>query len=296
MMTNINAFLYVLKNTFFSPSYYKDILKVPFSFSFKFFIFYFFFYAVIGTVLFYVQSGPFLNRTFENLPQKVLQLYPDDLVIKVQDGKVSTNVQEPYIITADQFENAFKEDVLGINEKDDIKNVLVIDTKADADDIEKYKTAVLLTETSIVTVDNQSGYRIYPLADAENFTLNEKMVSTMLMAIKPYLKWIAPFIVIAVFLALFVFAPAFTMLYIFFLALVLFILSKVMNVQISYWKNYQIGLHLTVISTTVFGILSIGGLHPNFPFLQTIFLTLYAFFAFQEIKRESKPAPAPKAK
>jgi len=274
-MSKIKTFFYVLARSFTSPSYYADVVKTSFWFSFKFFYFYFFLYSVAGT--------DFFSKNIDTL-------YPQELVVKIQNGEVSTNVSEPYIISLFDFKRIFDEmRVLGAKTPD-LVNLLVIDTKASVDDFTRLQTYALLTKDKFIVYDDKGGYRVYPLTDVSNVVIDKDLAMQITSAVKPFFKWVTPLAIIGIFILLFAFIPSEVMTYLIFGAFVLWIAGKMLS--------YQIGLHLSLIPTTVFGLISLFGGNVSFPFLRTIILTIMGIIVLLEMKKKepitSTPKPAEK--
>jgi len=285
-MGKIKTFIHVLKNTFTKPSYYKEILKAPFSFSFKFFIFYFFLFAIISTTF---VSINFLSKTqsyIRNLPAMLIEAYPEELELKIKNGEVSTNVKEPFKITVKEVEKVFeenKDNVLGAKEKD-VENILVIDTSGTMEDFEKYNTAVFITKKNIMYISDKGKYEIFPLSEVGDVTINRSMVEMVVGNLKPLLNFVFPGLVLFVFIGTFVFIPIGKMTYLLFFALVLWIIAKLMKYVLSFGKAYQMGLHLIVITTTLFGLLSLFKVNITFPFFQTIILSILSIVILSKIR------------
>lgn len=280
-------FFYILAKTFSSPVYYLEILKAPFSFSLKYFFLYFFFYSIIGTAVFASKSISPTKNLLNTLPSKITQIYPSELEITISGGKAKTNVTEPYIIPLGDIEKVFSKDkVLGDN-ANKVKNLLVIDTKGSIENFYSYQTAALLTEKNIAVADDKGGYKIYPLENAGNITINRGLVDKIIFRINPFLKYVIPTIIFAVFLYIFIFIPSYYMIYLLFFAFLFWLLAKILKSKISFSKSYQMGIHLVTITATIFGLASIAQLKTSFPFLQTIILLAIGAIVLSTIKKSA---------
>ncbi|MGI5826199.1 MAG: DUF1189 family protein [Patescibacteria group bacterium] len=285
-MNKFSTFFYCFKNTFINASYYRDILKAPFSFSFKFFLFFFLLYAIAGTTIFYFKGAPTINKFLDTFPQNLSQLYPEELIITIKDGQASTNVKEPYSISINQLGEIFPQYAFIENPIDEYQNILVIDTKGSIENFTQYKTAALLTQKNFVIVDSNNKYQLYPLTEIKDFTLDRALVDKGVKLVTPYFRYVLPVITACVFLYFLILLPAIKLIYLLFLALVLLLVGKIMSLRISYGKNYQVGLHLIVIFTVLTGILSLAGVNiPPIPFFQTLILAVLGAIAFQSVKK-----------
>lgn len=290
-MSRIETFLYSLQKSFTSPSYYADILRAPFSFSLKYFLFYFFLYAVVGTVFLGIQIVPPMDRFLSVLPQRIESVFPAELEIVIKDGELSTNVSEPYSVPLKVLEDAFSDQVLGASTVyGPVENLLVIDTKGRIEDFHKYQTMMLLTRTHVIVYDKNDAVKMYSLDSSMDVTINRALVSSAVQKITPYIKYVVPATVTVIFLFFLICMPGYYQFYLMFFALLFWILSRISRLDISYFKSYQLGMHMCTITATAFGLLGLAGLDPHIPFSQTIILLVFSFFVLRSMKNSKETA------
>lgn len=294
-MAKVSTFFYSLKKTFISPAYYADILKAPFRFSLKFYYFYFILFAIIGTAIMTIRLLMPLNTFLKTLPKHLENIYPTELVITIQNGQASTNVKEPYFIPVSRIKPVIDElkNVLGEN-TEKIDNLLVIDTKATLESFSQYQTYALLTRTSLSYVNDNGNIETVPLKDTSDIVIDKFFVKNLVEKLSPMLENFLPLGIPLVFFFMILFLPSINFSYLLFFALILMVAAKIIVFNLSYKKSLQVGLHLIVVYTTVFSLLSLSGLSFNFPFLRTIILVIMAIFILNKIKAaqtQSPPAP-----
>lgn len=250
-MKKIYTFLYVLKKTFTSPSYYKDILATPIQFSLKFFFFFFFLSAIIATTFITVRFILPINKLIIRLPELAQTLYPPELEIIIHNGKASTNTQEPYYIPLEKVERSFEQwqqNALGAyTEKRN--NVLVIDTYGSLDDFQKYNTYALLTKTSLTLMKNNGSFQTIPLTNIQNLVINQKKIFALLAHIRPYTDNALPLLIGVVLLFFLIFFPLSKLSILFIYAFIMKGVFHIFSCALTYKKSYQIGLHFMVISS-----------------------------------------------
>lgn len=110
-------------------------------------------------------------------PDAVAALYPDDLVVTVASGTVSTNAPEPYVVP------------LPGREAGDPQNIVVIDTAAQdpIEAISRHDTAVLVTRTAVVGRKSTGEIRAYELA-GQTFEVSETTVRSFAESARPWVK------------------------------------------------------------------------------------------------------------
>lgn len=166
-----------------------------------------YFYALSVTLAFFgllpfaiglAVVAPSLETFARNQLAVAQRWYPDELVLTLSGGVLSTNVQEPYALDLPSE--------WGTMEEDGPAHVIVIDTSASVDDFAARDTAVLLTRTSAVVKDD-NGVRTFDYAEADegNLVVNEKLVFDAVTGLSAYtsmLPWIAWGLVLALLLVL----------------------------------------------------------------------------------------------
>ena len=303
LMGKLRTFFRTLAKSATSPKYYAEVVQAKFSFSLKFFFFYFFLYALLGIA--YLTPMVFLpmNREVKKLPDKILEAYPAELEVKIKDGQVSTNVQEPYSIPfptnlfpVKSLPSEAYLDVGGTRQPiANLSNLdlLTIDTKAQVMDIQKYKTLALLTKDSISMVGEQGDIRVYPLKEVKNVTINKLVVFSVIQVIAPYLKYVVPGLAVCIFLGLAIFWPLGKMFYLLLFSVLTLIVGKIFRLSLSYGKYYQIGLHTMVVWSTLEGIMILARIRLPIPFLGTIILLILTTIALRGLKREELSSNVP---
>jgi len=292
-MKKLKTFFHILKNTFTSPKYYRDVLLAPFSFSLKFFVLFFFFYSLIYTAVIYSGMNSGLTFAQKELPDKILKLYPDELEVKVDKGKLTANVPQPYYFSMSRVSTVFPE-VSDQNSK--LRNLFVIDTQAGLDDFGKFSTFALFNSDRAMFVNRENKYTVYTLEGIDNTVINKDKVFKFKEGITPYIGYLKPLVFSSLFTFFYLFGLFSLLVYLLFFSLIVFLLSKIMTLHISYAKSYQVALHLGVISTVIFGIVSLLKFPVSFPFLRTIILSLLAYVILHTLKSEKHPAKDHKLK
>lgn len=290
-MAKLKIFFYCLKQSFTSIDYYNHVVEARISFSLKFFWVYFFFYALIGTAFIgYRYLWPWNDFFVEVVPAELQRVYPGELVIKFEDGAVSTNVDEPYFIPFDRFDRLTEEiekRVLGTNTMM-IQNLLVIDTSAKIEDFRQYQTWALLTKNHLSIMNEEGNVESVPLTEAENFTVDKQMVDEWLGYFTPLAKYVVPLASVGVFVFLAVLLPISRLVFVFFMGLVLLITSKVMRKDLGYWKAFQLNLHFVVISTTFFSLLLMLGRTVDVQWLETGLVTVLGVVVLNKLKNKNE--------
>lgn len=266
----------------FSFSYYHNVVKAPFGFSMKYFLV---FSLLLGLAITTIGSAvtiqlvqPFLER----IEKRAHNLYPDELVLTIKSGELSTNATEPLRFPI-PFE-LFTEVPPAIPDREQ-QYLVTIDTKASIDDYKKYQSVVLLTKTNAVVLDDNGGYRVYPFKKIDDLTVNKQKVNEVVDKLLPYLKYIPVLIAATLFV---IFVPLMTLmrlLSLLFLSLVLLIPVNIMNLSFSFKKVYQIGLHALTLPTLIQIVMVTFDLNPPIPFFNSLLFLLYCLIILAELKK-----------
>ncbi|MEI7424527.1 MAG: DUF1189 family protein [Candidatus Staskawiczbacteria bacterium] len=266
-----------IKNSIYSPKYYSEIAEKPFSYFFKYFLVFALLFALVFSIVVTIKFIPMVKTLAEKAPQ-LANYFPQDLKITIKDGKTSTSVAEPYYIK-------IPEDLFRRNNTDvaTVENIIVIDTKNkfDIDKFNSYKTMALLTEDSIIYIEDGK-ISIQSLSSINEFSLNRAVISNFVEMAKPIINILYPIIFVGGYIAGYM-VVIFKMFYLLFGALLIWAVSKINGLNIGYKKSYKLGMPLmtgAIIITSILGSLT-------FPFLFSIILIVSAMV---NLKKGSIPA------
>jgi hypothetical protein len=259
-----------VKDSIYNPDHYHSLIAKPFSSALKYFLLFILLLTLLTTIILSFTAIPKIKFFIDKMGEEILRYYPDELEIVIKKGKVSTNVQEPYFIKIPSGKTS-----------SDLENILVINTKApfSLENFKDYKTVCLLTEENLVGYDENQTIKIIPLTNISDFKLNESIVSSFLTKIQPFFKLFYPFSILVFFMAIFI-ASLWRMIYLFFGALLIWLVAKVRKVDIGYKKSYQLGLYLMTAPLLIDFLIKYGlkplGVPLNIPYLFTIVLIVMA--------------------
>lgn len=231
----MNFFQKIYKSIY-APSFYQELLGRPFSFSLKYFYLLTLILVLFVTVVFSLSLIPNINAFLKEFGPKILEAYPQELVITIKNGKASINVPEPYTI---KFP-----DILGGNEDKISKNLLIINTKTpfSLQEFRSYDTTALLTENELVFHGDKGDIRIQPLDQVPDTEITKSFIESLIKAVEPFMKYAAPLFAVMMFVGFFIFYHV-NLLYLLFAALLIWIMAKIKKFPIGYKKSYQISIH-----------------------------------------------------
>lgn len=181
-------------------------------------------------------------RTFADRQLAIVQdWYPDELVLTISGGMLTTNANEPYVLDLPAEWSD--------GDEGERMRAIVIDTSASIDDFHEYETAVLLTGKAAAVRDD-NGLRVFLYDDLErDVMINEALVRTITDHAREYTHALPALAWLFVLALLFVFpwiVGAFAWLgTLFFLAwstLLLWIFTSVAGRGFAYGELFRLGL------------------------------------------------------
>ncbi len=275
-----------LRLNFTSISHYDEVIKKPFSFSFKIFLSFFLVYGLVSSIIISIGLVPTVKDFLDSFAEKAVLIYPEELVLNIKNGEVSTNVVEPYFINFDRLNVLLNSQSSENPEK--IENYLmVIDTKGNVEDYFKYKTMGFLTKESL-SFENENGIlQTFPLKEVKDFTLNKDVFNLFIDKIASWIntRVIIPLLVGFIFLAMAVFLPIVNLVYLLLFSLIILITAKIVSLDIDYKQSYQIGIHGIILTTPIFWIANyITDIFYITPYLQSLFLLVFCILILLKIK------------
>ncbi len=292
-------FLENVKNSIYGPEFYKKLQSKPLSFSFKYFYALASVLAVILTAQLSFQLIPNIARVLAGIGPGIVNNYPSELVITIKNGQASSNVAEPYFIKTPASiagGNSKNEPAVTINglqpsssSSSVPENLIVIDTKNQFSeaDFDKYNTFAVLTKTSLASRKDNGKIEIQSLSKIPDWTVNQASIASFVGKIQPFIKFIAPILVLAFFIG-FMISFSFELLYLLFAALLIWVVAKIKKFPIGYKKSYQAGLHIMTLPLLVGVVSTILNIHITdaIPFFTTITVIIFAIINFEPRKTE----------
>ena len=205
-------------------------------------------YAIISSGYTFVENSATLQQTI------IHDIYPAGLELRIQNGRVSTNVREPYFISFSQSQfNQLLQPGKSPGKGRAKVRVLTIDTKAKVEDFEKYQSYMLLTGNSLVYL-NSGRITVTPLDRVTNLVINKEVLQRHFSSLNQYVEENKTKLQIGVFLFLllvlhglvFLFGLAFlfTLLW---LAFIIRILLKIVDIPSSYANCMRSGMSVFLI-------------------------------------------------
>jgi len=262
-MHRLQRFFDILWKSVSDRQYYHDILRASFGFSAKYLLILLFILSlatIMRNAVWFIPKFPSVQTGLENIKSTIKTLYPEELVVTISDGVLSTNADEPNRI---DIPVSWRE-ALG---EDDYKYLFVIDTKASAQDFDSYNTIFLVTDKSVIYPD-QRGYKVSSLTDLSGDTvIDQKKYEAAVSEITPLLNALQS--LVAVFLVAYaIFGPfvgsiiAFTgkLIYLLLFTLAVLLIAKILNLPYGYKDLYRLSMHgLTtpILVTYVFSVLGL---------------------------------------
>lgn len=123
-------------------TFYKEVTVKPFFFSLQFLYLLTFFILLLHTLLFTISAGfflPKLPQAIQKLEQRLEGLYPQDLVITIQNGTIQTNRKAPVVM-----------DFPELTSNTPYSHFVILDTTAKQVEYEDKKTMILVTKDGVV--------------------------------------------------------------------------------------------------------------------------------------------------
>lgn len=279
------SFLKTVKNSIYSPEFYTSIPQKRLLSAIGYFLLLSLFLTIIQSAIPILKFSTTGQTEIKKFVNKVTDIYPSELEIKIQKGKVSTNMQEPYFIPF-QFDT---------DKAKNISNLIVIDTKTpySSDQFNQYETIAWLTEDSVF-IRNNDKIEANDLSKISNVTINRTSITSLINKFSPWLKFITPVAVTGIFIGTYI-AYSSRLIYLFFLALIIWVLAKFLKKPLTYGSSYKMGLYAMTLGLFASLILSFFKF-PGFPFMLTIISIGIVLINLSKVeKTETQPVSIPTA-
>ncbi len=230
----------------------------------------------------------FLHRDeIDAFVQKGIDIYPDELVLTMQDEQLSTNVTEPYFVTAS--EDLFDENaaVSGDSPSESV-NLAVFDTQ-NAFTVAQYEQyhAFIWFGKDFVAAQSEDQVRFYPYKDVPDGVMTKAIFESGVQQIWTNIQ--APFLAgfSAIFLIFgFIGLMMWRLFYNLFLALCIWGMGNMLGIPYSYDTAYKTGLYAMTLPSLLTMILIFVPFHA-FPLFFTLLSLSVAGVSLNEAKKQN---------
>lgn len=271
-----------------------------------------FFVLLVWALLFVL--APYLKHkeTINSTVDSMVHFYPEELVLTIQDGKLSSNVEEPYsfkltdIIPTENWNTAFKEgfeegisqDMPASVDLEDF-SLVVIDTQTpySIEQFYKYETIAWFTSDAVYVMAENNKIEAIPLVEAPNMVINKALVDETMEAALKGIQGAIPTIVFFLFVFAFLGMVIFRMVYLLFFALVLFVACSLMKLPYDFGAAYKMGFYSITLPSFLMPLLlaSPVSMLAGMPLLFTILSLIVAIVNLSAAKNAGLIKEAKKA-
>lgn len=264
-----------IKNSVYNPVFYKELTNKPWSFSVVYYLKLALLLALIASVIWSFILVPRIINFLRTVPDYVLSAYPAELELSIEEGQVSSNVEEPYLID-------LSETLAQFNTPEERRLLVVIDTTTanPLATFEEYREGneilALIGKDTVVYVDsvNEMGgvsLSVQALPEDLDLVINQVNIANFFDKLSSYF-FLIPFVLVpALFAFVFVSILAFLvwLIFISFLLWVVYYLARDKGERFTFGQMYRLTMHfstLGLISYLIFISLGMAVL----PFLATV--------------------------
>lgn len=272
------------KNSVYSPEFYRSLESQPLSFSVKYFFKLALVFVIVITTIISFELIPRINFFLNKLGPELLSSIPENVEVKIIDGKATSNLVEPFSIPMPPSFLSTQEEL----EVKIPKNLLVVNTQSpfESDKFASYDTLLLLTNDTFVRGE-ENEIQVIKLDSLGDQTITKPYLTSLLNKVPIFLKWLSPIVIIILFLVIFAVFLV-NLGYALAVAFVIFIFGKIKKAPIRFKKSYQLSLH--AISLPI--LISFVG-YLFFPKVGSnvfLFIILSGLIAWVNIFKDQKPA------
>lgn len=283
-----------IKNSIYNPAYYQTVRQQSFTSSLKYFAKLSVLVACIASIIPIVGILGVLIFKQDTLVQArmgIINAFPQELSIHVQDGKLSTNVDEPYAIPMpriirelEQTQEQSQDSAQGMPSGSMPENLVVINTKKPIEigDFETYHTAAIVSSDYVGIYNQDRGkVELQSLGDIrETHTLDKPMFEILVNKVWKFVFILG--MVITALLPFFFFLFFFVghMVYLVFGALIVWLVLRLMHQRTDYAEAYVLGLHLITLPLLLYALV------PFVFFMPLLFTLLLAGITYVNFKQQ----------
>lgn len=232
-----------LKSSIYDPPFYQKVPSEGVGTALGYFL-KFSLLLTLLSLIFLIKPLLFdFQREMTGLVQKGVDQYPSDLSLTIKNGKVSTTSQQPYFIPFPNDGSDFNDEKL--------RNLVVIDTKNpySAGQFATYSAMAWVSSDTLFVKSNNEIKNI-DLTKFPDVVIDKSFAQMIAQKISPLFVFFGPVIFVFAGLGLYLLNLS-RLLYLFILALLIFMIARIARLNLSYRGIYKIGLHAMTLAFIV---------------------------------------------
>lgn len=250
----MKAFWHVYKNSLHNIDYYKDLLSVNMGFSFKYFFMLALMVSIIATASITIPWIPKLQQSMHEAFDKVIEAYPDELVITSEGGNWSINQEEPYIIaTPEVAEMTEAENGYFPN------NLVVFDHEGTINDLNKLDALMVINEVNLIIINGQGKIEAYPLEGIPDGEVNKDLIKNTVNNARGIIKYIPIIVIFFTLIGTYFYFSIIRLFILLFTAFILWLFGVIRGAKGDFGSYYRFAIHAMTLPLTVELLLVITG-------------------------------------
>jgi hypothetical protein len=286
--------LKLIRDSIYSPQFYRELAGKPFSFSLKYFYSLVVVIALVLTIVFSMEFIPQMNALVQSVIRAFTGSIPADVVVTIQRGMASINKKEPYAVPLpDEFRRTFK-DIPDANSPE-AENLFVVDTQSllSLERFLEHKTVFWLTKNALV-MGGRDELRVQSLQRVPGTVLDKAFLASVAAKLQPFLRWLPPLVVFGVF-TVFVLLFSSTLVYLLVGAFVVWGVARARGARLTYGASYRLGLHAVTAALVVhaFQLLILPGVPFRMFIVYTAVLAVVVWCSVKGEKSAGENRPLP---
>ena len=264
-MKKIKAFFYVFRKSLTSFEYYKDILDTSFSFSIKYLAVLAMLATIVTVGITSVTEVPKINGWIYDQKNNLLDLYPNDLEITVNNNEWSINEEEPFEIKTPDY---MFDDGGNIP-----SNLIILNHEGTINDFEDSDTMVLVNKSNML-VKSETKFEVYSLENLPNGTFTKQNFIETLDQVDGVVRYVPVIFVLVAGIFLFFYYFIYRLVYLLPVAMTLLIVNMFVKPDVEFKHLYRIALHSMTAPLLIDMLLRILSINVTIPIPWFFFLNV----------------------
>ncbi|MBI4058523.1 DUF1189 family protein [Candidatus Gottesmanbacteria bacterium] len=280
----VSTFFRVFFKSLTSLSYYRDVVKAPFTFSLKYFLF---FSLLLGSLATFGVSSlvlPHVTVFVDRFEKRANDLYPEDLVITIKNGILTTNANDPIRFPI-PFE-LFLEIPPAIPDSKQLY-LVTLDPSFVNSETKVKNSLFYFTQNHLYISDGENSTQ-YSLSDFGDVKITKSGVNRFIQTIIPLLKMVPALLVVVFMLLFFIIWPILRLISLLFHTTLLLLVANLIGISLPFVKMYQIGLHSMTFSTILRTVLMAFSISPAVPLFDSVIFLLFNLAVLAELKHPQR--------
>jgi hypothetical protein len=222
---------------------------------------------------------PAAQKAIVEFANSAKEMFPQDLVITIQDNKWALNKPEPFIVALPESNKP--------TEKNGPKNLIILSQNGTIDDLNRLDTIILVNAKNVL-VRESAGFRAYPLENLPNGTIDRNDFDGFIAQALQFAKMLPYALVAFIFVGSLLYFALFQGSNVLTFALLIWLVSAIIKTKRTYTESARITAHTATLPMLIMLVSKVFGFQIPIPMWFELTNIIFAIIVLVKLNKNGE--------